>query len=52
MIDEAFCQLEPLLGTKVACAAVGRSRATHYRHLKPRPHHRSVAPSGPAQQAG
>ncbi len=36
MIDEAFVQLEPLLGTKVACAAVGRSRATHYRHLKPR----------------
>jgi putative transposase len=35
VIDEAFCQLEPLLGTKVACAAVGRSRATHYRHLKP-----------------
>ena len=35
MIDECFCQLEPLLGTKVACAAVGRARATHYRHLKP-----------------
>jgi putative transposase len=35
VIDEAFCQLEPLLGTKVACAAVGRSRATHYRHRKP-----------------
>ena len=35
MIDEAFCLLEPLLGTKVACAAVGRARATHYRHLKP-----------------
>ena len=35
MIDEAFGQLEPLLGTKVACAAVGRARATHYRHLKP-----------------
>jgi putative transposase len=35
VIDEAFCRLEPLLGTKVACAAVGRARATHYRHLKP-----------------
>jgi putative transposase len=35
VIDEAFGQLEPLLGTKVACAAVGRARATHYRHLKP-----------------
>jgi putative transposase len=35
VIDEAFGRLEPLLGTKVACAAVGRARATHYRHLKP-----------------
>ncbi len=35
MIDESFGRLEPLLGTKVACAAVGRARATHYRHLKP-----------------
>ena len=35
MIDECFCQLEPLLGTKAACAAAGRARATHYRHRKP-----------------
>ena len=35
MIDESFCQLEPLLGTTAACAAVGRARATHYRHLRP-----------------
>ncbi len=27
MIDEAFGRLEPLLGTKVACAAVGQSRS-------------------------
>jgi putative transposase len=35
VIDECFCQLEPLLGTKAACAAAGRARATHYRHRKP-----------------
>jgi len=35
VIDESFCQLEPLLGTTAACAAVGRARATHYRHLRP-----------------
>ncbi len=27
--------VEPLLGTKTACAAVGRSRATHYRRGRP-----------------
>jgi putative transposase len=31
MINEAFVELEPLVGTKAACSAVGRSRATHYR---------------------
>lgn len=35
MIDAAFCELEPLLGTRTACAAVGRPRATHYRRLRP-----------------
>ena len=35
MIDECFCVVEPLLGTKTACAAVGRPRATHYRHQRP-----------------
>ena len=35
MIDECFCVIEPLLGTKTACAAVGRSRATHYRRARP-----------------
>ena len=37
MIDEAFHQVEPLLGTQAACAAVGRARATHYRRLRPGP---------------
>lgn len=35
MIEEAFCELEPLLGTRTACAAVGRPRATHYRRRRP-----------------
>lgn len=35
MIDECFGVIEPLLGTKTACAAVGRSRATHYRRTRP-----------------
>ena len=38
MIDAAFEQLEPLVGTRRACEALGRSRASHYRHLRgPRP---------------
>jgi putative transposase len=35
VIDEAFAELEPLLGTRTACAAVGRPRATHYRRRRP-----------------
>jgi putative transposase len=35
VIDECFATVEPLLGTKSACAAVGRARASHYRRLKP-----------------
>jgi len=35
VIDECFCVIEPLLGTQAACAAVGRSRATHYRRRRP-----------------
>jgi putative transposase len=35
VIDECFSVVEPLLGTKTACAAVGRSRATHYRRARP-----------------
>lgn len=33
MIDVCFCQVEQLLGTKAACKAVGRPRATHYRRV-------------------
>ena len=37
MIYECFTAIEPLLGVKAACAAVGRARATHYRHQVPSP---------------
>jgi len=39
MIDATIAELVPLVGTRDACRAVGRSRATHYRH-----HRRSLAP--------
>ena len=35
MSAACFSAIEPLLGTRVACLAVGRSRATHYRHRRP-----------------
>lgn len=35
MIDECFNAIEPMLGTRAACAAVGRPRATHYRRQAP-----------------
>jgi len=35
VIEECFSVVEPLLGTKTACAAVGRPRATHYRRARP-----------------
>jgi putative transposase len=37
VIEECFTAIEPLLGTKAACTAVGRSRATHYRRQTPPP---------------
>ena len=35
MIEACFCAIEPMLGTRAACAAVGRSPATHYRRQTP-----------------
>jgi putative transposase len=35
VIDAALAELEPVLGVKPACALLGRSRATHYRALRP-----------------
>jgi putative transposase len=43
VIDECFNAIEPMLGTKAACAAVGRPRATHYRCQAP-PTPRSTGP--------
>ena len=36
-MDAAFDELEPLMRTKAACELTGRSRATHYRRLNPKP---------------
>jgi len=48
VIDECFNALEPMLGTKAACAAVGRPRATHYRHqAPPRPKASATRPAPP-----
>ncbi len=35
MIDDAFIDLVPIMGTKGACVAVGRPRASHYRRGRP-----------------
>ena len=35
MTEACLCALEPLLGTAMACRAVGRPRATHYRLRRP-----------------
>ena len=43
MIEECFNAIEPMLGTRAACAAVGRARATHYRRQAP-PQPRSSTP--------
>jgi putative transposase len=37
MIDQAIEELVPIVGTKAACASVGRARATHYRHHRQSP---------------
>jgi putative transposase len=37
VIDPAVTKLESVIGTKAACASVGRARATHYRRRAPKP---------------
>ena len=37
MIDETITELTELVGTKAACLALGRSRATHYRRYRQSP---------------
>ena len=36
VIDQAFFEVKSLAGTRAACVATGRSRATHYRAFQPR----------------
>ena len=36
-MDRTIAELTPLVGVKAACAAVGRPRATHYRHDRQSP---------------
>jgi putative transposase len=42
--DEAIAELAPVVGTAAACAALGRPRATHYRH-----HRQSPPPPRPSR---
>ena len=44
MADQAIRELTPVIGTRAACAALGRSRATYYRR-----HRQSPAPPRPAR---
>ncbi|WP_327277391.1 DDE-type integrase/transposase/recombinase [Streptomyces sp. NBC_01224] len=43
-MDEAFTSVEVQLGITAACRLTGRSRATHYRRLRPAPPRRTRAP--------
>ena len=48
MIDECFDAIEPMLGTRAACVAVGCPRATHYRRQAPvRPRSTTPRPAPP-----
>ena len=37
MVDQTVAELVPILGKRAACAALGRSRATYYRHHRQSP---------------
>jgi putative transposase len=52
MSEECFAQIEPLLGTAAACAATGRSRATHYRRGRPRRSTRTASRPAPPNKLG
>lgn len=45
MIDDAIAELAPLIGVRDACAATGRTQASHYRR-----HRQSPAPARPPKQ--
>ncbi|WP_157977418.1 IS3 family transposase [Streptomyces triticisoli] len=44
MVDDAFTGVEGVLGVTAACRLTGRSRATHYRRLRPAPPRRLRKP--------
>jgi putative transposase len=46
VIDQAICELTPVIGVRAACAALGESQARHYRR-----HRMSPAPLRPEQIA-
>ena len=54
MIDQAVEELVPILGTNPACTAVGRARATHYRHHRhsPPPPRRDRVPASQPRALG
>ena len=37
MVDQTIAELAPILGTRVSCTALGRSRATYYRRHRQSP---------------
>ena len=50
MIESAIGEMAGLMGTKSACQATGRPRATHYRRLRP-PQRRERPPAKPQPRA-
>jgi hypothetical protein len=54
VIDQAIDELTPVVGVKAACAAVGRPRASHYRHHRksPRPPRPERVPKGQPRALG
>jgi len=50
MIDGAIAELTPVVGATAACRAVGRARATHYRHHRKSPPPPRPAPKPPRSQ--
>ncbi len=46
MIDEAICELTPVVGVRAACRALGEPRARHYRR-----HRKSPTPPKPERVA-
>ena len=50
MIAVAIAELAPVVGTTAACNAVGRARATYYRHHRKSPPRPRPAPRPPRPQ--